>query len=71
MLELTGMMAIAGVFTGSVLLALFAGEAIITLIIRAMHAGVRRAEKAAAMQSGQPQASASMLSGQRARLQRV
>lgn len=71
MLELTGMMAIAGAFTGSVLLALFAGEAIITLIIRAMHAGVRRAEEVAATQSGQSQASTSLLSGQRARLQRV
>ena len=71
MLELTGMMAIFGAFIGSALLALFAGEAIITLIIRAMHAGVRRAEEAAARQSGQPQAAASLLRGQRARLQRV
>lgn len=71
MLELTGMMAIAGALTGSVLLALFAGEALITLIIRAMHEGVRRADEAAARQSGQPQSSASLLSGQRARLQRV
>ena len=55
MLELTGMMAIIGSFIGSALLALFAGEAIITLIIRAMHAGVRRADEAAARQSGQPQ----------------
>ena len=70
MLELTGMMAIIGAFIGSALLALFAGEAIITLIIRAMHSGVRRADEAAARQSGQPQ-SASLLAGQRTRLQRV
>jgi hypothetical protein len=71
MLELTGMMAIFAAFIGSALLALFAGEAIITLIIRAMYVGVRRADEAAARQSGQPQASASPLAGQRTRLQRV
>ena len=70
MLELTGMMAIAGVFIGSVLLALFAGEALVTLIIRAMHAGVRRADQVAARQSGQAQA-AGMLGGPRARWERV
>ena len=40
-MELTGMMAIAGVFTGSVLVALFIGEALITWTIRAMDAGVK------------------------------
>ena len=68
-MELTGMMAIAGVFTGSVLLALFIGEALISWTIRAMDAGVRRAE--ASRVAAQPQASASLLSGQRSRLQRV
>jgi len=71
MLELTGMMAIAGALIGSALLALFAGEAIITLVIRAMHAGVERAEQAAACQSGQPQAAGGPLSAPRARLERV
>ena len=71
MLELTGMMAIAGVFIGSVLVALFVGEGLISLIIRAMHEGVRRADEAAARQSGQRQASPSLVRGQRARLQRV
>ena len=71
MLELTGMMAIVGALIGSALLALFAGEAIITLVIRAMHAGVQRGDEAAARQSGQPQAAAGLLSGQRARLERV
>ena len=71
MLELTGMMAITSVLIGSVLVALFVGEALIGLIIRAMHEGVRRADEAAARQSGQPQTAASLLRGQRARLQRV
>jgi hypothetical protein len=71
MLELTGMMAITGVLIGSVLVALFVGEALISLIIGAMHDGVRRADEAAARQSGQPQASASLVRGQRPRLQRV
>lgn len=71
MLELTGMMAIAGALIGSALLALFAGEAIITLVIRAMHAGVQRADEAAARQSGQPRTATGLLSGQRARLERV
>jgi len=71
MLEATGMMAIAAMLTSSVLLALFVGEALITWIIRAMHLGVRRADEAAARISGQPQASEKLLSGQRARLQRV
>ncbi|PYY12907.1 MAG: hypothetical protein DMG61_15175 [Acidobacteria bacterium] len=71
MLELTGMMAITGVFIGSVLVALFVGEGLISLIIRSMHEGVRRADEAAARQSGQPLATASPLRGQRARLQRV
>ena len=68
-MELTGMMAIAGVFTGSVLVALFIGEALITWTIRAMDAGVKRAE--AVRIAAQPQASAKLLAGQHARLQRV
>ena len=71
MLELTGMMAITGVLIGSVLVALFVGEAVISLIIRAMHEGLRRADEAAARQSGQPQPAAGLLRSQRARLQRV
>ena len=70
MLELTGMAAMAGVLTGSVLIALFVGETLITWIIRAMDAGVKRADQAAARVSGQPQ-SARMLAGQRVRVQRV
>ncbi|HWC16622.1 MAG TPA: hypothetical protein VG498_06390 [Terriglobales bacterium] len=68
-MELTGMLAIAAVFTGSVLVALFIGEALITWTIRAMDAGVKRAE--AARLSAQPQTSARLLSGRRPRLQRV
>jgi hypothetical protein len=68
-MELTGMLVIAAVFTGSVLVALFIGEALITWTIRAMDAGVKRAE--AAHLSAQRQTSARLLSGQRARLQRV
>lgn len=70
MLELTGMAAIAGVFTGSVLIALLIGEALITWIIRAMDAGVKRADQAAARVSGQTQ-NARLLAGQRVRAQRV
>ena len=66
-MELTGMMAIAGVFTGSVLVALFIGEALITWTIRAMDAGVKRAE--AARVAAQPQANARMLPGGSPRLQ--
>ena len=68
-MELTGMMAIAGVFTGSVLVALFIGEALITWTIRAMDTGVKRAE--AARVAAQPQGNARFLAGQRPRLQRV
>ena len=68
-MELTAMMAIAGVFTGSVLVALFIGEALITWTIRAMDQGVKRVE--AARVGAQPQASAKLLAGQRPRLQRV
>ena len=71
MLELTGMMAIAGVLTGSVLLALFVGEALITWTVRAMHAGVRRADETAAKLSGQPQLNAKLIVSQRQPLQRV
>jgi hypothetical protein len=68
-MELAGMMAIAGVFTGSVLVALFIGEALINWTIRAMDAGVKRAE--AARVAVQPQANTRLLAGQRPRLQRV
>ena len=68
-MELTGMIAIAGVFTGSVLVALFIGEALITWTIRAMDVGVKTAE--AARVAAQPQANAKLLAGQHARLQRV
>jgi hypothetical protein len=71
MLELTGMAAIVTVLVGSVLIALFAGEALITWIIRAMSAGVKRADAAAAKLAGQPQNAGKLLNGQRARLQRV
>lgn len=70
MLELTGMAAIAGVFTGSVLIALLIGEALITWIIRTMDAGVKRADQAAARFSGQTQ-NARLLAAQRVRAQRV
>ena len=66
-MELTGMMAIAGVFTGSVLMALFIGEALITWTIRAMDAGVKRAE--AARVTARPQAAARLLQGGSPRLQ--
>ena len=65
-MELTGMMAIAGAFTGSVLVALLIGEALITWTIRAMNAGVRRAEAA---RVAQPQPSARLLRGGSPRLQ--
>jgi hypothetical protein len=69
MMELTGILAIAAAFTGSVLVALFIGEALTTWIIRAMDAGVRRAD--ARKLAAQPQTAAKLLSGQRQRLQRV
>ena len=71
MLELTGLTAIAAVLIGSTLLALLAGEALIGWMIRAMSAGVRRADAAAAKLAGQPGAAAKLLSGQRPRLERV
>ena len=70
MMELTGMFAIAGVLTGSVLVALFAGEAFISFTIRLMIAGVRRADEAAARLSGQPTMT-KLVTGQRTRLQRI
>ena len=70
MLELTGTLAIAVVLTGSVLIALFAGEALIKWTIHMMSLGVRRADEAAARQSGQVQP-ARILSGQRPGLQRI
>ena len=70
MLELTGMAAIAGVVTGSMLLALFISETLIAWIIRAMHAGVKRADAAAAQMS-EKSATAKLALGQRPRLQRV
>ena len=54
MLELSGLAAIVGVVTGSLLLALFIGEALITWIIRAMHAGVKCADVTAAELAGKP-----------------
>jgi hypothetical protein len=71
MLELTGIMAIAAVLIGSVLVALFAGEALISWIVGAMSAGVARADRAAAKLAGQPQPTAKLLRGQRVRLERV
>ena len=71
MLELTGLTAITAVLIGSTLLALLAGEALITWIVRAMNAGMKRADAAAAKLAGQPNATAKLLSGQRPRLQRV
>ena len=70
MMELTGSLAIAAVFIGSVLVALFIGETLTTWIIRAMDASVRRAD--AAKLAAHPQsAPAKLLIGQRARPQRV
>lgn len=70
MAEITGSLAIAGVLIGSVLMALFVGEALIRWTIQLMSAGVRRADEAADRLSGKPQ-TARMLGGQRARLQRI
>lgn len=67
-MEFTAMMAIAAAFTGSALVALLIGEALITWTIRAMDAGVKRAE--AARRCAQ-QTDARLLSRQRPRLQRV
>jgi hypothetical protein len=69
MLEITGMLAIAVVLTGSVLVALFAGEALIKWTI-AMMSGLPRANEAEARQSGQAQP-IRILSGQRPRWQRI
>jgi hypothetical protein len=70
MLEITGMFAIAVVLTGSVLVALFAGEALIKWTIAMMSFGMHHADEAAARQSGQAQP-VKILSGQRTRLQRI
>lgn len=70
MLELTGFAAIAGVLTGSVLISLFLGEAVIGWVIRAMDAGMKRADEAAERLAGKPQ-SVRLLAGQRVRLHRV
>lgn len=70
MLELTGMLAIAVVLTGSVLIALFAGEALIKWTIHMMSLGARRADVAAARHSGQAQP-VRILNSQRPRLQRI
>ena len=70
MLELVGMAATVSVVTASFLIALFAGEAIITWIIRAMDAAVKHADEAAGLINGQPQA-AKLLAGQRVRPQRI
>jgi hypothetical protein len=70
MMELTGILAIAAVFTGSVLVALFMGETLTTWIIRAMDASVRRAD--AAQLAARPNKIADKLVvGQRARPQRI
>ena len=61
-MELTGMLTIAGVLTGSVLVALFIGEALIAWTIRAMDAGVKRAD--AAHLSAQSRTRPRLLSGQ-------
>ena len=68
-MELTGMMAIAVVLTGSVLVALFVGETLITWTIRAMDAGVKRAE--ARRLALEPQPGRQYVTRQRPRLQRV
>jgi hypothetical protein len=70
MLEITGMFAIAVVLTGSVLVALFVGEALIKWTIAVMSFGMRRADEAMARQSGQAQP-VRILNGQRPRLQRI
>jgi hypothetical protein len=46
MFELIGIAGIAGVVAGSVLLSLFMAQAFIELTLRAMHAGVKRADRA-------------------------
>jgi hypothetical protein len=46
MFELIGITGIAGVVAGSVLLSLFLAECLIGLTLRAMHAGVKRADRA-------------------------
>lgn len=70
MLELMGMAAIVSVVTASFLIALFAGEALISWIIRAMDAAVKHADEAAKRINSQPQ-TARLLAGQRVRTQRV
>ena len=69
-MELMGIIAIGAVLTGSVLVALFVGEALITSIIRMMSGGLRRADETAARLASQPQA-AKLITGQRPRLQRI
>jgi hypothetical protein len=68
-MELTGMMAIAAVLTGSVLVALFVCETVITWTIRAMDAGVKRAEARCLALEAQPDRR--FVTSQRPRLQRV
>jgi hypothetical protein len=68
-MELTGMMAIAAVLTGSVLVALFVGETLITWTIRAMDVGVKRAE--ARRLSLEVQPSSRFVTNRNPRLQRV
>jgi hypothetical protein len=65
MMELTGLIGITVAIAGSMLLALFMGEALINLTIRAMHAGVVRADRTAARMARKPQTAA------RLRVQRV
>jgi hypothetical protein len=70
MMEVTGILAIAAVFTGSVLVALFIGETLTTWIICAMDAGLRRADTA--QLAARPNALGDkLLIGQRARPQRI
>jgi len=70
MMELTGILAIAAVFTGSVLVALFLGETLTTWIIRAMDASVRRAD-AAQLAARPTKIADKLVVGQRARPQRI
>jgi hypothetical protein len=70
MLEIPGIFAIEIVLTGSVLMALFAAEALIKWTIHMMSLGVHRADEAAATRSGQAQP-VRILSGQRPRLLRI
>jgi hypothetical protein len=58
------------VLTGSVLISLFLGEAVIGWAIRAMDSGVKRADEAAERLAGKSQ-SPRLLAGQRVRLHRV